>query len=394
MKKKVAIIGGGAAALSLACFLDSSKFEIHLFEKNKALGRKFLVAGKGGFNLTHGEDIEKMILRYTPPSFLKTAIKKFSNDDFRIWLTSIGVPTFVGSSNRIYPEKGMKPIDVLRSIQNVIALNNAKVHLNKTWNGWNENDELSFVDGENFKADYAIFAMGGASWKVTGSDGSWKTLFEEKGIKTNTFIPSNCAYKVAWPEKVKASFSGTPLKNISITCGNQTQKGEVVITETGLEGNAIYALSPNIRKELNHGPANISIDLKSKLGIEQIISKLKKSSQKTISKKLRYDLKLSLVKIELLKEFTPKEVYLDVEKMARKIKSFEIDLIDTATIDEAISTVGGIDLSELSPEFELIKQPNTYCIGEMTDWDAPTGGYLLQACFSMGYYLANHLNNK
>ena len=183
MKKTVAIIGGGVAALSVASFLDSGKFDISIYEKNKALGRKFLVAGKGGFNLTHGEAMSEMTSRYAHQSTLNGALSSFTNDDFRVWLASIGIPTFVGSSNRVYPKIGIKPIEVLHAIERTLALNAVKIHFGKTWVGWDEQETLIFKDGTTVSPDYCIFSLGGGSWKVTGSDGTWRNEFEKKGIK-------------------------------------------------------------------------------------------------------------------------------------------------------------------------------------------------------------------
>ena len=394
MKKKVAIIGGGAAALSLASFLDSDKFEIALYEKNKALGRKFLVAGKGGFNLTHSEPIAKFISRYTPGDFLHPALSAFTNEDFRIWLASIGVTTFVGSSNRVYPNKGTKPIEVLKAIELAMAHNSVKVYFEKTWTGWKESKELQFSDETTAVADIVVFALGGGSWKITGSDGSWLPTFAQQGIKTNSFLPSNCAFKINWKKEIVEKFAGKPLKNISITCGEKVQKGEVVLSQFGLEGNAIYGLSAEIRTQLTTGIAKIAIDFKPTFSVETLLEKASTSKAKNTTDFLKNELKLSSLQIGLIKSYLSKDEFIAVNILIRKIKHFPLEIEGIADLDEAISTVGGIDLSELSPVFELIKQPNTYCIGEMTDWDAPTGGYLLQACFSMGYYLANHLNNR
>ena len=394
MKKKIAIIGGGAAALSIASFLDSKKFDIALYEKNKTLGRKFLVAGKGGFNLTHGEPLSDMISRYSPESFLSTALSSFTNADFRVWLASIGIPTFVGSSNRVYPEKGIKPIEVLQAVEKTLVLNKVQFHFGKTWTGWNDKEELLFSDDTVATADLCIFALGGGSWKVTGSDGSWLKEFKKNGIKTKTFKASNCAFQVNWKAPILDKFAGKPLKNISITCGNKTQKGEVVLTQFGLEGNAIYALSPDIRKQLSKGKAHITIDFKPTFSTEVLLEKLNNTKAKNSTDCLKNELNLSALQVGLIRSYLSKEEFLDKETLSQKIKNFPIQIEGIANLNEAISTVGGIDLNEVKSSFRLTKKPNSYCIGEMLDWDAPTGGYLLQACFSMGYYLAEQLNGE
>jgi hypothetical protein len=394
MKKKVAIIGGGAAALSVASFLDFSKFEISIYEKNKALGRKFLVAGKGGFNLTHGEKVSNMNRRYSPTPFLNDALNSFTNDDFRVWLASIGIPTFIGSSNRIYPERGIKPIEVLHAIEKALVLNNVQIHFGKTWNGWTAKEELLFSDETSVAADFYIFALGGGSWKVTGSDGSWQKEFKDQNIQINDFEASNCAFKVNWEKTIVDKFAGRPLKNIHIQCNEKVQKGEVVLTDFGLEGNAIYALSPEIRKQLTTGSAQIAIDFKPTFSQETLVEKLTNSKAKNNTDCLKKDLNLSQLQIALIRTYLNKEEFLSKVTLASKIKKFPVQIDGIANLDEAISTVGGVDLKEVNQHFELRKMTNSYCIGEMLDWDAPTGGYLLQACFSMGYYLAEHLNDR
>jgi uncharacterized flavoprotein (TIGR03862 family) len=395
VKKTISIIGGGPAAITLAAFLDVQKFKVTIFEKNKTLGRKFLVAGKGGFNLTHSEQVESLIERYTPSSFLKEVLLNFNNNDLRDWLNSIDIPTYVGSSKRVYPKEGLKPIEVLQAFQKVLKDNSVNIEYNKTWTGWDISNNLKFNDQELVESDYTIFALGGGSWKVTGSDGTWLSTFKKKGVDVIPFQASNCAYHIKWEDKFILKHAGAPLKNISISCLNATQKGEVVVTQFGLEGNAIYALSPKIRSELQQqNKAIISIDLKPTLSHENIVDKLKNSKCRTTTEGLKIDLKLSPVQVGLLKTYVSKEDFLAIDTLAIKIKSLALTVIKSAELDESISTVGGVSLSAVDSNFQLNTIENNYCIGEMLDWDAPTGGYLLQACFSMGVGLAQHLNAK
>lgn len=395
MKKSVAIIGSGPAALLLAAFLDEKKFSVSIYEKNKALGRKFLIAGKGGFNLTHSEPIDELIERYTPPSFLKEALLNFSNQDLRDWFNSIGIPTFIGSSKRVYPEKGIKPIAVLNAILDVLKKKGVTISTEYTWRGWSENNEHVFNTGTNVKADYTIFALGGGSWKVTGSDGSWLKPFKQKGIEVNPFQASNCGYQIKWPDQFIKKHEGSPLKNIAITCSDQQQKGEAVVTLFGLEGNAIYALSPKIREALNaKQKATILLDLKPALTTERVLEKLVASPLKNTTDTLKIHLKLTGAQIGLLKTIVSKEDFLNPEALARCIKNLELEIVGSAPIDEAISSVGGIALNAVNEHFELKNLPHNFCIGEMLDYDAPTGGYLLQSCFSMGVHLAKHINNQ
>ena len=394
MKKSVSIIGGGPAALILAALLDCKKFKVTVYEKNKTLGRKFLVAGKGGFNLTHSEPISELIARYTPPHFLEKALLDFDNEDFRKWIDSIGIPTYIGSSKRVYPESGIKPIAVLNAILDVLTKQNVVIQYQHTWTGWTNENSLVFNTNTAIKSDYTIFAMGGGSWKVTGSDGSWLDLFERENIPIVPFQSSNCAYRVNWPEDFILEHEGSPLKNIAISCLNKRQKGEAVITRFGLEGNAIYALSPQIREEMeSHQKATILLDLKPTLPYDDLLEKIRKSTFKKTSETLQKEVKLSPAQIGLLKKYLSKETYLNPELLAQNIKNLPIEITGTSLLNDAISTTGGIQLIAVDENFQLKNKNRNYCIGEMLDWDAPTGGYLLQACFSMGMHLARHLNS-
>ena len=394
MKKSIAIIGGGPSALFTAAFLDSTKFDITIYEKKKSIGRKFLVAGDGGFNLSHGEHIDKMITRYAPTTFLKNALLNFTNEDLRNWLLSIDVPTFIGSSNRIYPEKGIKPITVLAKIKKFLIDKNVQFIANYEWKGWNTKNELIFNNNQIVKTDFTVFSLGGASWKITGSEGNWIDRFKQKDINTLPFLPANCAYNINWKSDFISKNEGQPLKNIALSCLDKKQKGELVITKFGLEGNAIYALSSEIQPQLSsHKKATVYLDLKPMFTFTEVAKKINNSHLRTtdILKKI---LKLSTPQIALLKTVLTKEEYINKNSIAEKIKALPLVIENAAPLNEAISTTGGIDLNEVNENFELKKLKNNYCIGEMLDWNAPTGGYLLQACFSMGASIAKHLNEK
>ena len=392
MKKTISIIGGGPTSLLLAAFLDVDKFDITIYEKNKTLGRKFLVAGKGGFNLTHSEPIYDLIERYTPSDFLKNSLSSFTNNDFRKWLHDLGIPTYVGSSKRVYPEEHIKPIIVLNTILNHIKNKGIHFKYNHVFTGWDTQNNL-IINNEITCSDYTVFCLGGGSWKITGSDGVWLKTFEEKGIKTIPFEASNCAFKIDWNSKFIENNEGIPLKNITISCANKQQKGEAVITRFGLEGNAIYGLSPQIRAQLKlHNKALIYIDFKPTFTLENVASKIKNSNFKNTTQILKKELKLSPSQITLLKTYLSKESYLNTEIISKYIKKFPLDVNDLSILDEAISTVGGIDINAVDTNFQLHKIPNQFCLGEMLNWDAPTGGYLLQACASNGVFLAKYLN--
>jgi len=277
MKKQIAIIGGGTSAFLLAAFLDMDRFTVTIYEKNKTFGRKFLVAGKGGFNVTHSEPMEQFIKRYTPNDFLDKALLNFTNVDFRNWLAKIGIPTRVGSSKRVYPKESIKPIELLRAILKFLKEKGVVFKYEHIFSDW-DNQNSPIINNKIIETDYTVFSLGGGSWKVTGSDGKWLRVFSEKGIKTKVFRASNCAYQINWDTDFIKKNEGTPLKNIAISCNNIMQKGEVVITKFGVEGNAIYGLSPQIRKQLDaNSEATIFIDFKLLLTLEKILSKIKLS---------------------------------------------------------------------------------------------------------------------
>ncbi|MFT6149723.1 MAG: putative flavoprotein (TIGR03862 family) [Saprospiraceae bacterium] len=394
MKKSVAIVGGGTAGLFLAAFLDADLFEVTIFEKKASFGRKFLVAGDGGFNLTHSENIENFKERYTPSDFLMAALNHFTNSDLRAFLVSIGIPTFVGSSKRVFPEKGIKPIEVLKALKRYLIAKKVNFKFNQTFTDWDEKDNLIFNNTEIVKSDFKVFAIGGGSWKVTGSDGMWLNLFAKRGIKTLPFVAQNCAFQVNWSTGFIQENEGKPLKNISISIDNQHQKGEVVITKFGMEGNALYALSPKIQGQLAlKKEAIVYIDFKPTLSVETLLKKIKDSNY-NLTKILKQVIKLNATQIGLIKNHLSKAAFLELSTLVDTIKKFPVKITDAAVINEAISTSGGIDLNVLNEYFELIDLKNNFCIGEMMDWNAPTGGYLIQGCASMGVYVANYLNER
>ncbi|AGC78080.1 hypothetical protein LX97_03166 [Nonlabens dokdonensis] len=394
MRKTVAIIGGGPSAFMLAAFLDPEKFAVTIYEKNKTAGRKFLVAGKGGFNLTHSEPVEQLIKKYTPSDFLAVPLLHFTNTDFRNWLDQIGISTYVGSSKRVYPVKGIKPIEVLNAVLKHLEEKGVKFKYDHTFQNWDENRN-PIINEQSIVADVVVFCLGGASWKVTGSTGDWLETFANNGVATTAFKASNCAYHTIWKTDFINKHEGSPLKNIAISCDDQVQKGEAVITKSGLEGNAIYGLSPQIRKQLEaSSKAVVYIDFKPMLTLEKVIEKLKQSIYSNTTRILKKELKLSAAQLDLLYFHLTKEEYLTTTTLAQFIKKFPLEITDSSTIDEAISTIGGVSRNAVTQTFELKNKPNHYCIGEMLDWDAPTGGYLLQACMSMGAYLSGVLNEE
>jgi uncharacterized flavoprotein (TIGR03862 family) len=396
--KTIAIIGGGSAAIMLAATLDSKHYIVTIYERNQALGRKFLVAGDGGFNLTHSEELSSFIKKYTPSDFIAPFLRYFTNQDLRDWLKNIGIDTFIGSSKRVFPTKGIKPIEVLNALLEVLKERNVSILYKHKWIGWNAENKLVFESkGENevISPDIVVFALGGASWSITGSDGTWLEYFEKKGIQIRPFHPSNCAFQINWKPEFLEKSEGKYLKNITITCNDKIKVGEAVVTKFGLEGGAIYALSPQIRNQLElEGKAKIQIDLKPSFSKEEILNVLASKASKSISVVLKDQLNLSETQLDMLQTYLSKEEYTSSTMLANAIKQFDIEITGSAPIDEAISTVGGISLDEVDSNLQLKKLPNHFVIGEMLDWDAPTGGYLLQSCFSMGKFLGDKLNEK
>ena len=392
-KKQIVIIGGGPASLKAADVL-SPFHDVHIYDKEKGVGQKFLVAGKGGFNITNSLQGEDLARKYTPEYFLKDALLDFDSVAVREWLLQMGIPTFAGSSGRIFPEKGLTPADVLKKLKDKLVLQGVEFHLKHAFAGFEGDQSITFKSGRNkvvVQADYFIFAMGGASWPVTGSTGEWITIFEKNDIRTLPFQSSNCGIHITWPENIKAIHAGKPLKNIAVTVNGVLSKGEALITEYGLEGNAIYPVVPEIRKSLALKAAvQILLDLKPFNTEEQLVQKVQgKTSTKT--KNYAEIFNLDSAQLALIKAFTSKETFLSPELFAASLKQIQLPVDSLRPVEEAISTIGGIDLKEMNPDFSFNKRPNCFAIGEMLDWDAPTGGFLLQGSFSMGHWVGKKI---
>ena len=395
-KKTVNIYGGGSAALILAFELaKSEKFDIRIYERNKALARKFLVAGKGGFNLTHNLEFKELSKYYRPAGFLDTYLQEFDSVKFRNWLARIGISTFVGSSNRVFPVKGIKPIEVLQAIMKGLEGPNVHIYYNARFIGFK--DGVPTVEqGEKAvvcNADFHVYAFGGSSWTKTGSDGHWLKIFREERIKVNGFGAANCGLEVKWNKDFIKKHEGKHVKNIAMEYNSFGKKGEFTITKYGIEGNAVYPISSAVSEALKlKKEVSIGIDLKPQLSYEAILSKLDTSiaNKRSVTSALK-SLKISAVAIDMLKLNCTKTEWTTSRLLATKIKSFSLSISGHRPLDECISTTGGISTTALDNNLMFVQKPNHFCIGEMVDWDAPTGGFLLQACFAMGYSLSKRL---
>jgi uncharacterized flavoprotein (TIGR03862 family) len=385
-QKKIIFIGGGAANLIAAERLCED-FEIAIYEKGKTIGRKFLVAGKGGFNLTNKAEGEELTQHYLPHHFLKKALLKNDSTKMRSWLTDLGIPNFIGTSGRVFPEKGIKPIQVLKKIKDLLVEKGVIFFFHHEFIGFDEKCNVIVRNEKEdliLEADYFIFSLGGASWSVTGSDGKWTTAFEKIGVKTIPFQPSNCGLNIDWPEHFKNHHAGKPLKNIKIEIDGFEVKGEAMITDYGLEGNAIYPLIWKVREAFSKGETPIiKIDFKPLNDKEKLLAKIENKPPKT--KSFAQGLNINSTQVALMKSFSEKNNFLEPPVFINSVKHLQIPVQSLRPIEEAISTVGGIDLNEVNSNFSLKKYPSIFVIGEMLDWDAPTGGFLLQGCFSMAH---------
>lgn len=394
---RVAVLGGGPAGLMAAEIIAIAGYKVALYDAMPSVGRKFLLAGVGGMNITHSEPHEKLIERYSTAAFLKPCIDNFSSQALCDWIHGLGINTFVGSSGRVFPTD-MKAAPLLRAWLHRLRELGVEFYPRHRWLGWTEAGDLRFSEQRDnlaatkiVQVNATVFALGGASWQRLGSDGAWVSLFEQKNIQVNHLLPSNCGFDIHWSEKFQQEFAGAPLQTIRLTTVNldshqKSIRGEAAITKTGIEGTSVYALSASLRDSiLAKGFAELRVDLLPDVPREKIIAQLNKPRGKnSISNFLRKQLNLPAVKVALLRELTPASIWQDSRQLADALKNLSLHLKAFRPIDEAISTAGGVSGNELTTSLMLKKIPGTFCAGEMLDWEAPTGGYLLTACFATG----------
>ena len=377
---KTIIIGAGPASLMAATQAIKKGNEVLVFEKMKTAGRKFLVAGDGGFNLTHEGSLDDFSSYYSHPQ-IAAIVRQFTNVDLIAWFKELGIETYVGSSGKIFPVKEIKPAFVLKTWLNFLKSQGVKFVFNATLQDFSSDEVVIKTNTvfEKHRFDHLVLGLGAASWPKTGSDAAWVSLFKTKKIEIVPFQASNAGINCLLPAAFLQKFQGEVFKNVIVSHHNARRKGEVVLTNYGVEGAPIYYLNPSIRSNIS---LPILIDFKPDFFENEIVEVL--SNAKNISEGLK-KLKIPNPIISWCKSFLTKEDYTSIHYIAKLIKSFLIEPISFRPIEEAISCCGGVSWKELDENLRLINYPKISIVGEMIDWDAPTGGYLLQACFSTGY---------
>ena len=390
---QVAVIGAGPTGLMAAEVLAQGGAHVTVYDATPSAGRKFLMAGRGGLNLTHSEGLPAFLTRYgeAMPQ-LAAAITAFPPDALRAWSEALGQPTFVGSSGRVFP-KAFNASPLLRAWLRRLDSMGVQFRLRHRWTGWEENGRLLFQtpDGQRVvDARATVLALGGASWPRLGSTGAWVETLAAKGVTISQLRPANCAFTVAWSDIFRDRFEGHPLKGVALSFGSHTVRGEAMMTRTGIEGGAIYALSADLREAIvDKGQATLRIALRPDLEMKDLVARLSAPRGKqSFSNWLRKAAHLSPVGIGLLQEAAIASgaslSSLPPENLAALINAVPVELNGLAPIARAISTAGGISFSEIDPDFMIRRLPGVFAAGEMLDWEAPTGGYLLQASFATG----------
>jgi len=388
------IIGGGPAGLMAAETARAAGAEVDVYDRMGSVGRKFLIAGKGGLNLTHSDPFDVFVSRYGARRVeVERWLRGFDADALRAWAAGLGVETFVGSSGRVFP-RDLKAAPLLRGWVRRLRADGVRFHVNHEWRGWNDDGALRFATGQGeiaVRADALVLALGGASWPVLGSDGRWTSALAERGIDIAPLRPSNCGFDIDWSAHFTQRHAGHPLKPLAIEWtgadGTTTRKqGECVVTQAGIEGSLVYAFSAALRDAIDaQGSATIHLDLMPDRNRESLARALARGAGKrSLSEHWRRSLGLDGVKAGLLREVLDADALRDAEIVARALKSLPLTLLRARPVDEAISSAGGVRFDALDDGLMLRGAPGVFCAGEMIDWEAPTGGYLLTACFASG----------
>ena len=390
----IVIIGGGPAGLMAAEAASAAGAQVDLYDAMASVGRKFLLAGKGGLNLTHSEPSEKFLSRYgTRRAQIAPLLASIGPDTIRSWARGLGIDTFVGSSGRVFPTD-LKAAPLLRAWLRRLRKTGVQFHVRHRWTGWDEQGALSFATPQGIhsaQAEAVVLALGGGSWPKLGSDASWVPLLAGRGIHIVPLQPANCGFDVGWSEHFRTKFAGHPVKSVAIIVRNAAgseswHPGEFVITETGVEGGVIYAVSASLRDEiLAKGVAILRLDLAPDRDMPRLTHDLSRSrGKRTMATHLQRQAHIEGVKAGLLREVVSKEDFADPARLAVAIKSLPLRLVAPRPLEEAISTAGGVPFEALDARLMVRNLPGVFCAGEMLDWEAPTGGYLLTACFATG----------
>lgn len=406
VRPKIAIIGGGPAGLMAAQLLSRGNFAVTLYDAKPSFGRKFLLAGRGGLNLTHSEAPELFLTRYGASApFFRDKLARFSAEMLRAWSKDLGMATFVGSSGRVFPES-FKASPLLRTWLERLQNQGVVLKPGCRWQGFEISPEgaegiskeqfgLAFRErsGKQFTApaDAVLLALGGASWPRMGSDGMWLSELQRMAVPCTAFQPSNCGFNVTWSEAFKERYAGTALKNLGLKAGEMEVKGEVMIADYGIEGGGVYALGRAIREELqNTAEARLYIDLKPGLDTTKIAKRLSaQRSKDSLSSRLRKSLRLPPAAAALLRECLNRETLSSPGELAHALKALPLVVTSSQPLERAISSAGGLALKAVNEDLMIRALPGVFAAGEMLDWDAPTGGYLLQGSFATAAWAAD-----
>lgn len=385
----IAIIGGGPAGLFVADCLSAAGLEVALYDRMPSVGRKLLLAGRGGLNLTHSEPLADFAQRYgTAAGFMAPLLAEFGPAELRAWAAALGIETFVGTSGRVFPSD-FKAAPLLRAWVARLRQQGVHFHTRHRWLGWDQDRLIFDHQGEAVAVQPAatILALGGGSWSRMGSDGAWVPWLADQGIAIAPLRPANCGFDVGWSDIFRQRWAGQPVKAVTARFQNRSVRGEIMPTEYGIEGSPIYALSADLRDGLAAGAAILRLDLKPDLSLADLTQRLSAHPPAlSISNRLKRAAKLEPVAIALLREAGP--LPSDPAALATRIKDLPLPLIAPRPLEEAISSAGGIRLDQLTDGLMLRAHPGLFACGEMLDWEAPTGGYLLQGCFSTAHRVA------
>jgi uncharacterized flavoprotein (TIGR03862 family) len=385
--RSAAVVGGGPAGLMAAEVLATAGVAVTVYEHMPSIGRKLLLAGRTGLNITHHEPIETMVSRYrVEDDHVAAALASFGPTELRAWCASLGQPTFVGSTGQVFPES-WRATPLLRAWINRLTELGVSINARRRWLGW-DGGRLLFAsaDGttEAVTTGVTVLALGGASWPRVGSDGTWVDLVRNAGVLVHDLRPSNCGMRIGWTTHFAGRFAGVPMKNIAIAVGDTRVRGDAMVTSHGIEGGPVYVQSAAIRDVLDRdGRCPVTVDLQPDLTTAEVRARLAGGRPKdSIASLLRHTLALAPCAVSLLREATANRVPTDPDSLADLVKAVPLTIEATMPIDRAISSAGGIAMCEIDDAFMLRRLPGTFVAGEMLDWDAPTGGYLLQASFS------------